>query len=51
MKIDRILSLSDAVAYPGKPTIDMIIFLGCFREQRVRLWALTSAEQIGRAHV
>ena len=45
MKIDRILSLSDAVAYPGKPTIDMIIFLGCFREQRVRLWALTSAER------
>ncbi|MGI5817800.1 MAG: CehA/McbA family metallohydrolase [Armatimonadota bacterium] len=44
MKIDRVLSLDKAAAYPGKKTIDMVIFLGCFRGQTVRLWLLTAAD-------
>ena len=43
--MDRILSLVDAVAYPGKPTIDMVLFVGCFRGETVRLWLLTAAER------
>jgi len=42
-KIDRILSLDKAAAYPGKKTIDMVIYLGCFRGETVRLWLLTGA--------
>lgn len=41
--MDRILGLDQAVAYPGKGTIDMVIFLGCFRGETVRLWLLTEA--------
>ncbi|MFP4250414.1 MAG: hypothetical protein ACLFU7_12190, partial [Armatimonadota bacterium] len=44
-KIDRILSLDQAAAYPGKKTIDMVIYLGCFRGEAVRLWLLTAASE------
>ncbi|MFW6155952.1 MAG: CehA/McbA family metallohydrolase [Armatimonadota bacterium] len=43
MKIDRILSLDDAASYPGRQTVDMVVYLGCFRGQTVRLWLLTAA--------
>ena len=38
------LGLERAAAYPRKNTIDMVIFLGAFRGQTVRLWLLTGAE-------
>ncbi|MFW5867110.1 MAG: CehA/McbA family metallohydrolase [Armatimonadota bacterium] len=44
-KVERILSLDRAAAYPGKKMIDMVIFLGAFRGETVRLWLLTSAEE------
>ncbi len=44
VKIDRILSLDGAGAYPGRGTIDMVMYLGCFRGSVVRLWVFTDAE-------
>ncbi len=44
MTVDRILSLDKMAAYPGRPQLDMVMFLGCFRGIAVRLWLLTDAE-------
>ncbi len=43
MRVDRILSLEKAASYPRRKWLDLVIFLGCFREQAVRLWLLTAA--------
>lgn len=44
MRVDRILSLERAASYPRRDWLDMVIFLGCFHGQTVRLWLLTAAE-------
>lgn len=43
MRVDRILSLENAASYPRCKWLDLVIFLGCLREQTVRLWLLTAA--------
>ncbi len=44
MTVDRILSLDKMATYPGRPQLDMVVFLGCFRGTAVRLWLLSDAE-------
>jgi hypothetical protein len=43
--VDRILSLDRAAAYPGRNTVDMVMYLGCFAGETVKLWLLTAAEE------
>ncbi len=45
MRVDRILSLERAGVYPGRPFVDMVIFVGCFNAETVRLWLFTDAEE------
>ncbi len=45
MRADRILSLEKTAVYPGRPFVDMVIFLGCFNRATVRLWLHTDAAE------
>ncbi|MGD9494810.1 MAG: CehA/McbA family metallohydrolase [Armatimonadota bacterium] len=44
MTIDRILPLAAMACYPGSPHMDMVMYLGAFRGQTMRMWLLTTAE-------
>ena len=45
MRADRVISLAEMAAYPGRSSLDLVIYLGDFREQTLRMWLLTAAEQ------
>ncbi|MGC9317489.1 MAG: CehA/McbA family metallohydrolase [Armatimonadota bacterium] len=45
MRVDRVLSLAGAGTYPGSAFIDMVVFLGCFQGEAVRVWLLSAAEK------
>lgn len=45
MRVDRILSLAKAASYPGRSSLDLVIYLGAFGGERLRLWLLTAAEE------